>query len=261
MKLKFIITLMLFIASACSLELFSQSKKSSFYEIKVYYFENDEQEILIDTYLKNALLPALSRLGIKSVGVFKPIEQKPLSDKRIYVLTPFKSAQQFADMADHLEKDKLHAENGKAYLEAAYNKAPYKRIESIFIKAFTGMPNMEIPDLKNDRQKRVYELRSYEGPTERLYQRKVQMFNKGGEISLFKRLGFNAVFYGSVLSGSRMPNLMYMTTFEDIASREKHWEAFRTDAEWKKLSSMDFYKNTVSKSDIILLHPTDYSGI
>jgi hypothetical protein len=36
----------------------------------------------------------------------------------------------------------------------------------------------------------------------------------GGEVPLFVRLGFNAVFYGEVIVGSHMPNLMYMTTFE-----------------------------------------------
>lgn len=261
MKFKIIPVLLLTVMSGFSSRLFSQSKNLSFYEIKVYHLANQEQEAIVDDYLKSAFLPALNRNGVKAVGVFKPIGNDTLQDRRIYVLIPFKSAQQFADMGDRLEKDQQHAESGKLYLDAAYNKAPYKRMESIFIKAFANMPNLQIPALKNEPQKRVYELRSYEGPTEKGYLRKVHMFNQGGEISLFKRLGFNAVFYGSVISGSRMPNLMYMTSFEDIASREKHWDAFRTDAEWKKLSAMDFYKNTVSKSDIILLHPTEYSGI
>jgi len=87
------------------------------------------------------------------------------------------------------------------------------------------------------------------------------MFNTGGEISLFKRLGFNAVFYGSVIAGSRMPNLMYMTTFENMAARDAHWNTFRVDAEWKKLSAMEYYKNTVSKNDTILLTPANYSQI
>ena len=123
------------------------------------------------------------------------------------------------------------------------------------------MPKMEIPALKNELPKRVYELRSYEGPTEKMYKRKVEMFNTGGEISLFKRLGFNAVFYGSVIAGSRMPNLMYMTTFEDMAARDEHWNSFRVDPEWKKLSAMEYYKNTVSKNETILLNPTNYSQI
>jgi hypothetical protein len=52
---------------------------------------------------------------------------------------------------------------------------------------------------------------------------------------------------------------MYMTTFENMADRDAHWKSFSDDAFWKKLSAMPEYKNTVSKSDIIFLHPTDYS--
>ena len=74
------------------------------------------------------------------------------------------------------------------------------------------------------------------------------MFNKGNEIALFNRLGFNAVFYGEVLVGSKMPNLMYMTSFENRASRDAHWKAFSEDPEWKKLSAMSEYKNNVSKN-------------
>jgi hypothetical protein len=259
MKLKLLALLILL--STFSALSFSQSRSRTFYEIKVYHFASRDQEAAIDGYLKNAFMPALNRRGIKNIGVFKPVNNDTLTDKRIYVLIPFKSPQQFAELPELLAKDPKHDTDGKAYLEATYDKAPYKRMESIFIKAFTDMPDMQVPSLKNELPKRVYELRSYEGPTEKMYARKVEMFNKGGEITLFKKLGFNAVFYGSVISGSRMPNLMYMTTFEDMASRDAHWKSFSAAPEWKELSAIEYYKRTVSKSEIILLNPTEYSGI
>ncbi len=240
---------------------FSQSRSQTYYEIKVYHYSNSDQENIIDTYLKNAFLPALHRKSIKNIGVFKPVGNDTLADKRIYVLIPFKSPQEFADLPDLLAKDSRLEADGKSYLEATYDKAPYKRMESIFIKAFADMPYLQLPSLKNELSKRVYELRSYEGPTEKMYARKVEMFNKGGEIALFKKLGFNAVFYGSVLSGSRMPNLMYMTTFEDMPSRDAHWKSFSASPEWKELSAIEYYKRTVSKNESILLTPTNYSEI
>lgn len=85
------------------------------------------------------------------------------------------------------------------------------------------------------------------------------MFNEGGEIPLFKRLQFNAVFYGEVIAGSRMPNLMYITSFENMADRDAHWQAFRDDAQWKELSAKPEYKNNVSRNETILTSPTDYS--
>jgi hypothetical protein len=123
------------------------------------------------------------------------------------------------------------------------------------------MPKFSIPKHKTPPAERVYELRSYEGPTEKYYRNKVEMFNEGGEMNLFKRLNFQAVFYGEVISGSIMPNLMYMTTFSDIKSRAEHWKTFGNDPEWKKMSGLDKYKNNMSNSIIQLLHPTEYSDL
>lgn len=104
--------------------------------------------------------------------------------------------------------------------------------------------------LKNPVNERVYELRSYEGHTEKIYRNKVEMFNAGDEVGLFKRLGFNAVFYGEVLSGANMPNLMYMTTFENKASRDAHWKLLWTMPNGKPFSAMPEYKNNVLKIEI-----------
>jgi hypothetical protein len=87
------------------------------------------------------------------------------------------------------------------------------------------------------------------------------MFNEGGEVPLFKRLGFNAVFYADVISGSHMPNLMYMTSFENRAAREEHWKSFSADPEWKKLVALPEYQHNVSKAEVILCHAADYSDL
>lgn len=259
MNLKIIITLLLLIGADWSKELIAQSKKGTFYQIKIYHLQNKEQENVVDEFLKDAFLPAMHRQGIKTVGIFKPIDTA--QGRRIYVLVPYKSIKQFADIPNKLKGDKVYNETGTAYLEAAHNKTPYSRIESILISAFSHMPGIHIPAFKNESAKRVYELRSYEGATEKIFKNKVHMFNEGGEISIFDRLGFNAVFYGEVVSGSRMPNLMYMTSFEDKPTRDARWKAFGDDAAWKKLSADPFYKNNVSKIDIVFLHPTEYSDI
>lgn len=259
MKLNLLIAVFLLVGSGSSTDLFGQSKKRSFYQLTIYHLQNKEQETVVDEYLKNAFVPAMHRQGIKTIGVFKPADT--VKDRRIYVLTPYKTVKHFADITNKLESDRTYLTAGKQYLDAPYTKPPYKRLETILISAFTAMPHLQVPVFKNAPQKRVYELRSYEGATEKIFKNKVHMFNEGGEVSLFNRLGFNAVFYGEILAGSRMPNLMYMTSFEDKASRDEHWKAFGADAEWKKLSADPFYKNNVSKIDITFLHPTDYSDI
>jgi hypothetical protein len=232
-----------------------------YFELRVYHFADNNQEVVIDDFLKNALLPALHRTNRKTIGVFKPIANDTATDKKIYVLIPHKSIKDFAELAKNLEKDKAYLTAGSAYFNAPYDKLVYRRIETILLYAFEGMPSLAKPKLSGSKADNVYELRSYEGHTEKIYQNKVEQFNKGSEITLFQRLGFNAVFYSEVLAGSRMPNLMYMTSFDNMKERDAHWQAFRDDSEWKKLSSDARYQHNVAKADIILMHATEYSDL
>jgi hypothetical protein len=257
--MKHLITALLCVFIFCSATV---APKREYYEIKVYHLASKAQEERVEKFLKAAYVPALHRAGISKIGVFKPVEADTVNfGKKIYVWIPFNSLDQFAKLPETLAKDKQFDVAGSEYLNAPYNDLPYARIESILLQAFTGMPQSEVPKLKSAVGERIYELRSYEGHTEKIFKNKVKMFNDGDEVGLFKRLGFNAVFYAEVIAGSRMPNLMYMTTFENKASRDEHWNAFRDDPQWKTLSGMSEYKNNVSKIEIFFLHPTDYSDI
>jgi len=232
-----------------------------YYELRTYRFKNTEQQDRVEAYLQKALLPALHRIGIKKIGVFKPVETDSTYGKKLIVLIPFRSLEEFDKLADKLSKDKQYLADGKDYIDAVYDSPPYARIETTVLKAFSRMPESAVPDLKTPVSERVYELRSYEGHTEKIYRNKVQMFNDGDEVGLFKRLGFNAVFYAEVLAGSTMPNLMYMTTFESKASRDEHWKAFGQDPQWKTLSAMPEYQHNVSKNVTLFFRPTGYSDI
>jgi len=235
--------------------------KQEFYELRTYFLKDKSQEESVDKFLQEALVPALHRASIPHVGVFKPVETDTTYGKRIYVLIPYHSLEQFMKTPDALAKDKQYLAAGKAYLNAPYYNPPYTRIQSILLQAFTGLPVHELPKLKTPASERVYELRSYESHTEKISKNKIQMFNAGDEVGLFRRLGFNAVFYAEVISGPRMPNLMYMTTFENQASRDEHWKAFVDDAQWKTLSKEEQYQHNVSKNVIAMLRPTAYSDI
>ena len=253
---------LLFLCVAFALTSATVAPKREYYEIKIYHVTSKKQEDRVERFLKDAYVPALHRAGISKVGVFKPVEADTANfGKRIYVLIPYKSLEQFAKLTEDLQKDKQFESTGSDYLNAAYNDLPYARLETILLYAFSGMPQLEVPKHDTPVGERIYELRSYEGHTEKISKNKIKMFNDGDEVGLFKRLGFNAVFYGEVIAGSRMPNLMYMTTFPNKESRDEHWDAFRVDSQWKTLSGMSEYKNIVSKIDIFFLHPTDYSDI
>ena len=237
------------------------AKGREIYRITVYQFSNASQEKVLDNYLERALIPALHRLKVEKVGVFKPVTNDTAAMKQVYVLIPMTSVDMLTKIADGMEKDKAYQDAAAEYVNAVHTSPPYTRIETILLQAFELAPKMGLPALKSDKKDRVYELRSYESATEKIYKNKVQMFNQGDEIGLFKRLNFNAVFYAEVIAGSKMPNLMYMTSFENMDDRNSHWKTFVDDPYWKKLSAMPEYQNNVSHIDIILMHPADYSDL
>ncbi|MDX2279927.1 MAG: NIPSNAP family containing protein, partial [Saprospiraceae bacterium] len=68
------------------------------------------------------------------------------------------------------------------------------RFETIVLEAFADAPQLALPKLNGPKSERIYELRSYEGHTEKIYQNKVQMFNEGGEVKLFSSLGLTPCF-------------------------------------------------------------------
>lgn len=240
-----------------------KSSKKDFYQIKVYNLKSNEQLNAVDQYLKEAYLPALHRAGISKVGVFKPLANDTAQIKRIFVLIPFKSLREWEKLPQLLDKDASYQSAANEFIHAAAEKKPFERVESILLEAFPMHTRFELPGLQNPLAERVYELRSYESPTEHLHTTKVKMFNEGGEIALFKKLNFNAVFYGKVLSGSRMPNLMYLTTFENMADRDAHWKAFGNSPEWKTMSNLPAFENkvSVSRNETILMRPADYSDL
>ena len=91
--------------------------------------------------------------------------------------------------------------------------------------------------------------------------RKIEMFNEGGEIALFRAAGMNPVFFGESIIGSKMPNLTYMLGFDDPEAQETGWKKFLDDPEWKKLSSDPYYEDTVSNITNLMLRPAESSQI
>ena len=249
----------LILASAYSFTSAAPPKKQQYFEIKIYRISTPEQALVTDNYLKNAFIPAMHKAGISKVGVFKPVEADTAFGKLIYVFIPYITSDRYFEITASLENDKDYKAAGKDFLDAPYNNPPYLRYESVFLKAFAFMPEFKVYSYSTPVNERIYELRSYESATEAKALKKIHMFNEGGEMKIFESIGSNAVFYGQVLLGSQKPRLMYMTTYADMKSHDDHWKAFRESPEWKRLSSMEEYKNTTTKTKAYLLHPTDYS--
>ncbi len=259
MKKTLFTTLILLLLSTSALLNAKAPAKQMYYEIKVYRISQASQAATIDKYLKDAFIPAMHRAGISTIGVFKPVEADTAYNKLVYVFIPYKTADQYFKLVDVLAKDMIYQQAGKEFLDAPVTSPPFSRYESIFMKAFSFMPEFKVYKYETPPAQRIYELRSYESATEAKALKKIHMFNEGGEITIFEKVGSNAVFYGQVLFGSQKPRLMYLTTYSDMKSHDDHWNAFRAHPDWVTLRAKEEYLNATSKTKVFLCHPTDYS--
>jgi hypothetical protein len=247
--------------------------KREFYELRAFMLKPEKQKLTED-YLRGALIPALGRLGVGPVGVFldapelnplpsakpgQPPPPAPPTPPSLYVLIRYTSLDQIATVACHLAADAEYQKAGAAYLRVPSSDPVYDRIESSVLLAFEGMPALEAPGKKE----RIFQLRTYESHSEAAAKKKIEMFNKAGEIAIFRRCGMKPVFFGETVAGLRMPNLTYMLTFANDDARKEAWGKFRTDPQWLKLRTMEEYadKNIVSKIWNRILKPAPYSQI
>ena len=241
---------------------FSQKSKKStreFYLIQVYHCSSNQQIQRIDTYLQNTYLPYLHQSDIEKVGVFAPIANDTAADKKLYVWIPMRSLNVLDKLDQGIEQLDPFGKNEIVDLENADSSLPYTRIERIITKSFIYQPRFEKNSSLIKSLDRIYEYRSYESPTENAHLRKVHMFNEGGEIALFKRLNFNAIFYAKAIVGDRMPNLIYMTSFNNMADRDAHWKAFGASPEWQSISNMPKYAKSVNRNETVLMTARIYA--
>lgn len=230
------------------------SKAQQYLELRHYEFASQEHQDTFDSFLAQAAIPALGKLGVGPVGVFKRADNENLD---LYVLLPHKSLESVVTANTKMLALPAYQEAGRAVLESPKRNPVYKRWDSALFLGFEGCPGVEVPSKKDTR---VFQLRIYEAHNTPKAKRKVEMFNKG-EIDLFRRTGLDPVFFGESIVGGLMPNLTYMLGFDDSVAQKAAWDKFRVHPEWKQMSSDPYYKDTVSRITNIVLRPTPASQI
>jgi hypothetical protein len=122
-------------------------QKENFISLQFITLKDASQEKIIDNYLQNALLPVLHKISIKNIGVFKNRSNDTLADKIMYVLTPVRSLEEIVKISTKLNSDKDYQAAGAEYLNAVYTSAPYSRMETILLHAFSLAPALQLPKL------------------------------------------------------------------------------------------------------------------
>lgn len=228
-----------------------------FYELRRYRVRVGYMRDTTRTYLKDALLPALGRLGLGPVGMFDVTTGEPPT---AVVLIPHATAESALAVGRRLAGDAEYQKAGAPFLAAPADRPAFDRVESALLVAFEGMPRLAPTDTS---AARLFELRRYEGPSEAASLKKIEMFDTGGELAIFRKVGFRPVFFGQSLYGVRLPQFEYMLTYADMADREARWNAFRNDPDWKVLSQKEEYKDAqiMSGATSTYLAPMPWSQI
>jgi NIPSNAP len=238
----------------------SATKAREYYELRKYQLQSGPQTKLLQNYLADALIPALNRIGFSPIGVFT-LDIGP-ETPATYLLIPSSTLESLVTAELQLTKDEEFMKAAAPFWNAPAIAPGFTRIESSLMIAFEGHPRLIVPPVTAQKGKRVFQLRTYESPSNQDHQRKVEMFHSG-EFEIFERAGFWQVFYGDTLIGPRLPQLTYMVSFPDISEIDVKWVAFRSDPQWLKLSALPKYssESIVGNISNLILRPASFSQI
>jgi hypothetical protein len=228
--------------------------QKTLFELREYeaHFGTNENEL--HNYFQHALIPAYNKYGVKAVGVFK--ETGKSEPAKIYLLIPYPSWDAYPTVNAQVKSDPDFKKDSADYMKLSPEKTPFTRYTGKLMLAFDGLPQLVVPP----NQPRIFELRTYEGYNEDALARKIKMFNEE-EFSIFNRTKLNPVFFGEVVAGKDLPCLTYMVTFRNMEERDMHWADFGVDADWKRVSALPEYANSVSRITKIFLDPMSYSQV
>jgi hypothetical protein len=232
----------------------------AFLELKTYRLHNSEesQSKRVTDYLETGLFPGLTRAGAKPVAALANLIGP--DGPYLLTITQYASLAALQDTLTKLAADPLH--------EAASQKLstgtgmPFVTIESTLLQSLAILPKPAIPTDTANRPARIFEVRTYQSQSLTALQKKAAMFNSG-EIAVFQRLGMRPVFIGESIIGPRQPSITYMLSFDNLDGREKLWQQFGADPEWKKLSAPPELKDAEIVANIsnVILRPLPFSPV
>lgn len=221
-------------------------------ELRVYTNSDPAKQTAVLDYVADALVPALKRHDVGPIGVFQPMESEKSAN--VYVLIPYHSMDAVAATRDALGADDQYQSDAASFFAAKPKQPNYVRCDTTLMRAFAGMPTVEVPALAEGDQDRIIELRTYESHTSEKARLKVDMFN-AGEIDVMKEVGLAPLFYGEVIAGGDAPSLKYMMSGPNLEEHKAHFNGFLKHPTWAKLKVMPKYSGTVSKITKTFLLP------
>lgn len=238
----------------------SAPRSREFYLMRRYALQQGPQVKLTESCFSDALIPALTRMSMGPIGAFR-LDIGP-ETPAFYLLIPGPSIDSLAELDLRLAQDADFLKVADPFWNATAAAPAFQHVETSLLAAFEGWPKLTAPASSAARAKRIFQLRTYESPSNQDHVRKVEMFH-AGEFEIFTKAGCHPVFFADTLIGSRMPSLTYMLSFADTAELDAKWEVFRNDPAWKKLSASPRYSSDQLVTNItnLILSPLACSQI
>ncbi|MDA0349517.1 MAG: NIPSNAP family protein [Verrucomicrobia bacterium] len=232
-----------------------KASEQRFHELIRFEVLNNAKRGRLEKFLGDVVIPGLNKLGCSPIGVFRP--KYGAHGEEVYMLVPHANIESFLTVWDKL----VDTPEYQAAADTEMSDPLYDRMESSLMKAFSGMTEVEVPTAIVGHKDRIFEMRTYESHNRMKGIRKMEMFNKGGEIQIFRDTGLHPVFFGQTVAGPLMPNLVYMLAFTDMVQRDKHWQQFSSSPDWAELRKDTRYKDTVSTITDVILSASSISQI
>ena len=235
----------------------SDDKRTGIYVLENYFLQQGAQVARMHDFFSNVALPGLARVHQGPKIILEALVAPHMP--QMAAIVGYQSLEQMWGVHRKLGEDKEMAaslEKWESAPEPAFDQASRTLLEatdySPEIAALAEPPKTP----------RIFELRVYHSPTWRQLKALHERF-AGPEIRIFHRVGIHPILYTSTLIGANLPSLTYLIPFENLAAREKAWDAFGSDPEWLKTrkESIEQHGQITSVIQISLFKATAYSPI
>lgn len=231
-------------------------KKPGFWSLENYYLKQGTQMARLHEFLQRGVLPSMKKVHAGPVIVMEAMVAQHMP--QVALVMGYESMQQFKDVRTKAMSDPDSMEKLKLWESAS--EQPFEHMSMTLLDAAPYSPEVAI---KQQQEKpRIFELRVYHSPSWSQLRALHERF-AGPETKIFARVGVHPIFYSTTVAGANMPNLTYLIPFDNLAAREKAWDAFGADPEWIKVrkESIDKYGQISSVIQISIFKAAAYSPV
>jgi hypothetical protein len=235
----------------------ADEKRTRVYLLELFHLKHGTQLQRLHDYLSQQALQALGKIHAGPKLVLEALVAPHMP--QVAVILGFQSIEEMWNLRAKLFEDQELQKSFEAW--QAGPEPPFEQQTNVLLEAVDYSPEIVTPD-PPPKSPRIFELRVYHSPTYRQLAALHERF-EGPEIKIFHRVGVHPILYSSTVIGPNMPNLTYVIPFDDLAAREKAWNAFGADPEWIKVrkESIEKHGQVASVIQISLYKATPYSPV